>query len=219
MVRKNPNRPDRGPDVGRHVIGVTTAGMLALLAVLAAAHKGGKETDVDSEAMLQHALRPTMVRTAGEITRFAAKHPSLSKVEVGKKTVDVVIEKTMESGEGGAPPKTTLETVTRRQDGSTEPDPDKVLSVAINLSGHVRGDPEQNYEEIIAMRAPGTGNLGWGAWEHVDVADVEYDGPPQLHIDSTRAEDPVAAARVVAADTQGILKQAEVGLDPSLRFR
>lgn len=214
MARKHPNRADRQPKVARQVIGVATAGVLAALAVVASSNKG---RDTDSEAALQHALRPTMTRTAGKIIEFAGDHPSLSHTRVGKRVVEVTVDADVTPGgsetEGGRPDKATLDVITRRQGGGTEPDPGAPLSVSINRSGHVNGDPDQEYEQVIAMQAPVDGGLGWAAWEQLVVADTGHQGPPQLHIDTTRADDPAAAARAVAQDTSGILEQTEFDLN------
>lgn len=214
MARKNPNQADRGPNTARHALGVAMAGTLAILAVIAASKKGN-HVDVDSEAALAHALRPTMTRTSAEIIKFADKHPSLAHVKLGKETVELTVDATLPAGpEGGKPSKAVLDTVTHRFAGSDDrPNPNAALAVTINRSGHVNGDPEQNYQNIIAMQAPLSGEgEGWGAWEYVSVADAGYDGPPQLHIDSTHADDPAAAARTVAADTEGTLRQVEADL-------
>jgi hypothetical protein len=209
MAGKNPNHD---PSLFFRIAGVTVAAAAAIGAILIS----NKGKDVDSEAALQHALRPTMTRTAGEILRFADKHPSLSEVKVGKRVVEVAVSADVTPdealAEGGRPDRAALDVVMRRRPGSDEPDPDAVLSVAIDRTGHVNGDPDQEYQQLVVMHAPVDGGLGWEAWEHLAVSDGDRQGPPQLHIDTTGADDPAAAARAVAADAPGILRQAETDL-------
>lgn len=194
--RNQARRANKDPNVARQVIGVATAAGLAALAVLASAGHKGKR-DFNPDAALQHALRPTLVKTAGEIAGFAHDHPGLTDKQVGKHVIRLVVDGTIKPGSPAGnvkPDHAAMEVVARRQGESTELDPKAALAVSVERSGYQRGS-DQTYEADGVIVTPGgaatltagSANLhteGWGA-KVTDVADT------------TKAHDPVNAALAV----------------------
>jgi hypothetical protein len=204
MPERNPNHD---PSFFFRIAGVTVAGAATIGAIIFA----NRGKDVDSEAALQHALRPTMTRTSKDIIGFANRYPSLTETKIGKRVIKVTVDADVTppeaKAEGGRPDTASLELVTRRRPGSDEPDPNAALSVSIERTGHVNGDPAQNYEEDINIQAPGAGSGDWRAEGTIKVGDTA-----QFQADTANAKDPAKDALKVVAETPGILDHTEFDL-------
>lgn len=209
---------NKGYRVLDKAVAVTLAGMLAAGAVLFGANR---KHDGDAEAALQHALRPTLERTAKDIIGFADGHPGLVRKRVGRHVVDLSVAGNIKPGSPAGNEQTDaagMEVVTRRDGDSTEPDPDAVLAVHVQRSGHLRGDNSQTYEEEATIVAPGgtaatltagSANLvttGWAGEEK------ELTGSTGTSANTITAHDPLKAALTVAEETPGILDQVAADL-------
>ncbi|HXE10301.1 MAG TPA: hypothetical protein VN554_02645, partial [Verrucomicrobiae bacterium] len=101
-------------------LAVAAAGFVAMGSVLFFANR---RHDVDTDAALQHALRPTTVRMASKIIKFADAHPGLSDIHAGPEFVEVEVVAANDQDTA------RLLVDTRRQNGSSTPDPEAVVSV------------------------------------------------------------------------------------------
>ena len=202
----------------RQAIGVTMAGMLAAGAVLFGANKG---KDTDTEAALQHALRPTMSRMARKIIGFAAEHPSLAHTSVKGDSVDLTVAASMKPEADARTQDTAfLQVIGPRRPGSKLPGADTAMAVFMMRGGQVRGTTDETYSQSIDLSATanpelttgeaGSDAVGWAAQEHTAVTGGEHD--QVIHINTADAADPAAAAIRVATDAPSVLGQVEADL-------
>lgn len=205
MTNRHESKPSH---VLRQGIGVATAATLAALAVFVSARNHSK--DMDSEAAVQHALKPTMARTAGKIVEFAADHPSLTQKKWSKNFVDITIAASMKPEADIRTPDTAfIDLVIRRKAGSTALDGGAAVSLFMSRNGQVRGDAGQTYHQSIDISPQAR-----SAQEHDYVIG---NGPspahPGVNINTIDAADPAAAANRIAADAPSVLGQIEADLE------
>lgn len=193
-MTRHPER-DRAHKV-RQVIGYATVGMLAVGAIIFGANRRG-----DTDAAVRDALRPTTVKMAGKIIKFAEDHPKYSHTLADGRYVTVNVL----AGRGRD--EAQLSVVTRRQDGSKAPDPEAAVSVAMTRSGAVRGDESQTYNQALHLDLDPIP----GADERTVVRGS--DGASRFGLDVETAHNTLTAADRIAGDAPSMLGQIETDIE------
>jgi hypothetical protein len=182
--------------------------------------------DAATETGLGLVIGPRMKMFARRIMNVAVRHPELFATTVTGRTVELAVAGTIRSAapEGGRETdRARFELVTRRLNGSSQPDLNAVLAESVRRSSHVQGDSKRNFGQGFDLYAPGGSGLagpgdshtqGWSGREHLFVGKAPADdtlyatsGPDSKLVGSG----PVETAKRVASDASHIMDY--VGFD------